>query len=169
MDFPTLLTHSLTFGAILSTLLTALFLALFLISPASWVNDYPPDIREKFGEMDAAARRWRSIAAIPTLVIMLGVPIWSVTRLVALAGPGVAFWQVAFSVFIVATTFNLIDLVILDWLIFVTWQPRRIVLPGTEGMAGYKDFRFHLEASLKGQIGIVAVSLVFAGVTMLFV
>jgi len=39
---------------------------------------------------------------------------------------------------------------VLDWLIFCTIQPRRIVLPGTEGMAGYRDYRFHFIGFLKG-------------------
>jgi hypothetical protein len=169
MDFPTLLTHSLTYGAILSVLLIFTFLALFLISPASWVHDYPPDIKAAFGEMDARSRQWQRIAVIPTLLIMFGVPIWSVVRLADIGGPALTFWDVALSVFIVATTFNLVDLVILDWLVFVTWQPKRIVLPGTEGLAGYKDYGFHLKASLKGQVGIFVVSLVFAAVTVLII
>jgi hypothetical protein len=169
MDFPTLLTHSLAFGAIFSLLLGATFISLLLISPTSWVDDYPPDIRARFGEMSPRAKKWRAIAVIPTLIILLGVPAWSVVRLVDLAGPTLTFWDVALSVFIVATTFNVIDLLILDCLIFVTWQPKWIVLPGTEGMAGYKDYGFHLKGSLKGQVGIIVVSLVFAAVTVLIV
>ena len=169
METTQLLLHSLKYGGIYSIVLSALFLGLLLISPASWVGDYPPDIKERFGEMDARARRWKQIATGPILLVMLGVPIWSVAGLVQLAGPGLTFWEVALSVFITATTFNLVDVLILDWLIFVTWQPKIIVLPGTEGMAGYRNYLFHLKASLKGQIGIVFISLVFAAVTMLFV
>jgi hypothetical protein len=36
-------------------------------------------------------------------------------------------------------------------------------------MAGYKDFGFHLRASLKGQGGILVFSLMFAAVTILVV
>ena len=38
----------------------------------------------------------------------------------------------------------------LDWLLFCTVQPRMMVLPGTEGMAGYRDYRFHFIGFLKG-------------------
>ena len=39
--------------------------------------------------------------------------------------------------------FNLVDLLVMDWLIVCTITPRFLVLPGTEGMAGYKDYRTH--------------------------
>jgi len=52
--------------------------------------------------------------------------------------------------------FNIFDLIILDWLFFCTVQPRSMVLPGTEGMAGYRDYRFHFIGFLKG-LGFSAV------------
>lgn len=39
------------------------------------------------------------------------------------------------------------DLVILDWLLLTTIQPKFVILPGTEGKAGYRDYRFHLRVS----------------------
>ncbi len=167
MTFPTLITHSLTYGAILTVLLSVTFLSLFFVSPASWVGDYPPDIKARFGPMDARARKWKGIFAIPTFAIMVGVTGWSILRLGEIAGPALTFWHVALSVFIIWTVFNVVDLLILDWLVFVTLQPKGIVLPGTEGMAGYKDYGFHLRGSLKGQVGIAIVSLIFAALAML--
>lgn len=43
---------------------------------------------------------------------------------------------------------NVIDVVIVDWLIFVAIQPDWVVLPGTSGLAGYDDYWFHFEASV---------------------
>ena len=43
--------------------------------------------------------------------------------------------------------FNLVDLILLDWLLFTYIQPRFVVLPGTEGLAGYRDYWFHFRAS----------------------
>jgi hypothetical protein len=37
-----------------------------------------------------------------------------------------------------------------------------MILPGTEGMAGYTDYRFHFLGFLKGTAGIVVASLVIA-------
>jgi hypothetical protein len=62
------------------------------------------------------------------------------------------------------------DLLVLDLLMFYTWTPKFLVLPGTEGMAGYKDFRPHLKAQLTaGNLGLAAFAAVLALVaTFLF-
>jgi hypothetical protein len=33
---------------------------------------------------------------------------------------------------------NLLDLLLLDWFVLMTLRPRFMILPGTEGMAGYE-------------------------------
>jgi tetrahydromethanopterin S-methyltransferase subunit B len=58
--------------------------------------------------------------------------------------------------------FNLFDLLIADWLVFVKIQPKAIVLPGTEGMAGYKDYAFHFRGFLVGIVFSAVGALVFS-------
>jgi hypothetical protein len=65
--------------------------------------------------------------------------------------------------FVMLMVFNLVDLLVLDWLIFVTIRPRIIVLPGTEGMEGYRDYGFHFRAFLKGVVESLVASLLVAG------
>ena len=58
--------------------------------------------------------------------------------------------------------FNTFDLILLDRLLFCTVQPKLMVLPGTEGMPGYRDYRFHFIGFLKGLIFCVVGGLVIA-------
>ena len=51
---------------------------------------------------------------------------------------------------IVFALFNLVDAVIIDWLILLVLWPGLGVLPGTEGMAGYKDVHRWTINLLKG-------------------
>jgi hypothetical protein len=46
---------------------------------------------------------------------------------------------------------------VLDWPL-VAFSPRFMVLPGTEGSAGYKDYRFHFHGFLVGTVLIVVAS-----------
>ena len=82
----------------------------------------------------------------------------------AMPGAGLTptFATVFAAAFVAAFTFNLIDLLILDWLVFVTWRPRVIVLPGTEGLAGYGDYGFHFRGFLKGLVFCFAAGLLTA-------
>ena len=63
---------------------------------------------------------------------------------------GQVFWALFLYSFVTLFTFNLYDLLVLDWLIFVTIQPAFVVLPGTEGASGYKDYFFHFRGFLIG-------------------
>lgn len=56
---------------------------------------------------------------------------------------------------------------ILDWLIFCTWTPRFLVIPGTEGAAAYRDYAYHTRGFLVGSGFTLAAALVVAGIVTL--
>jgi len=159
--------QSLAYGLIYSLTLAGSFLLLARINPEAWLNDYPPDIKAKFGPMSSKANRVRQIFGIPIIIFMLGFPFFVIFQFIQI-NP-LTFWQVFSILLTLYTFFNLFDLLVMDWLIFNTIQPRFMILPGTEGMAGYKDYGFHFRASLKGQMGLTLFSLIGAGILMLFI
>jgi hypothetical protein len=71
-------------------------------------------------------------------------------------------------VFTALFTFNLIDLLVLDWLVFNTLQPKFVILPGTDGMAGYKDYLFHLRGFLIGTMICVIAAVLTTGLVYLY-
>lgn len=76
----------------------------------------------------------------------------------------VSYWTIFFHIFIVCMCWNIFDLIIMDWFIFCTWQPKFIVLPGSEGNKGYKNYRFHFVGFLKGSIISSITSIFIAGI-----
>ena len=163
------LVYSLLTGLILSTVLSAVVLATLFINPEIWIDDYPPDVRARFGPIGTRARRQRRWAALLFFLVPLVMLAGSLPGLESATGASPGFWQLFFHVFISLEVFNVIDLVILDWLVFIRIQPPRIILPGTHGMAGYQDFRFHVRGFMFGQIIILVFSLLFAGFATRFV
>ena len=61
-------------------------------------------------------------------------------------------------------TWNVVDLLIVDWLIVCTIRPKVIVPPGTENCAGWKDYGFHFKGFLHGSVYMSLFALVFAGI-----
>ena len=156
MNPAVLLREALFYGLVLSLVLAAILAASFHFAPPEmWVGDYPPDIRERFGPMGPRAARARWFVAIPFFVAAVAVPLLALADLAGQVWP-LSFLAAFATSFVVLLTFNLFDLLILDWLVFCTLRPRRMVLPGTEGMAGYRDYRFHFVGFLKG-LGFCAV------------
>jgi hypothetical protein len=136
-------------GLILALLLTTLAAIGGAVALDMFVDNYPPDIQQKYGSMSPRAARLRPYFAtvffIPILVVPL-IGLFLLQRAIEFIG----FWQAFAFAGGTLLVFNLFDLFILDWLLFCTLQPRAMVLPGTEGMAGYRDYRFHFIGFLKG-------------------
>ncbi len=169
--FLPLLQHSTLYGLLMSAALMALMLLSMVWNPAIWAGDYPPDIKAKVGPPDARTQKQKKLITLPFFGIMLAGFGLAVAALPA-AGLAVNFANAFVVGFVMALVFNLVDLLLIDWVVFVTWQPRLIVLPGTEGMAGYRDYAFHFRAFLKGLVFCLVAALlvgaIAAGVQAIF-
>lgn len=170
LDWQLVFYQALVCGLILSVSLTILMVVSGAIALDMWVGDYPPDVRQKYGPMSPRAARLRPFVAALLFLIVLVVPILGLFVLEAQVGP-VPFFPAFVFCAVTLLVFNVYDLLILDWLFFCTIQPRAMVLPGTEGMAGYRDYRFHFIGFLKGLgftlVGGLVVAIVWTGVQWL--
>lgn len=166
MDYTLLLTNALLWGGLLSLTLGIIMTASFLIAPDMWVGDYPPDIKAKYGEMGPRAKKFRPWIGLLFFGALILFVVFALVRLRVLVDipPGFLsnLWADFLTAFIVLFVFNLFDLLVIDWLIFVIIQPAPIVLPGTEGMAGYKDYAFHFRGFLIGTVFSLVGALVLA-------
>ncbi|MCB9422871.1 MAG: nitroreductase [Ardenticatenaceae bacterium] len=130
-----------------------------------WLNDYPPDIKEKFGPMSDKAKKQGLIVAIPFFFIMVGGIIWSNLRLRKANGGHLGRKAAFLNAFALIFSGWFYDLTILDWLIFVKVTPSFVVLPGTEGMAGYDDYGFHLREHMRALPFLALGALIIAFLT----
>src|SRR3712207_3725362 len=154
----------LLYGLVLSCLLSIIFVAMAYINAEMWLPDYPPDIQQRFGPMSERARRQRRLASLPVGGVLVGTLLLLLVHLTAVLDGSLTFGAVFLSTATMLLVFNLVDLLIVDWLIGIRIRPRFIVLPGTEGAAGYHDYGFHFRAFLKGIVGSLIASLVIAGI-----
>lgn len=168
MDFSLILEYGVVYGLVLSVLLTLIFLVAARLNPEILLNDYPPDVKAAYGsEKNPRTRGHRRIFSLLMLGVLFGVIAWSVFRMEGTSTAPPAFQHILGVIFIEIFTFNLSDLLLIDWLVFNTLQPKFIFLPGTEGMPGYKNYAFHFQGFLTGLIFSVVSSLVLAGMTLM--
>lgn len=163
-----MLSHSLIFGLWLSLLMTAMIGITFWVNPRIWTARAPADIQAAVGPLDDRTRRQRRRFGGLTLLAILALLIFSVMRLQSVASP-LTFGTVFLSLFIIVQVWNVIDLVIIDWLLVCTWQLKLFILPGTEGLAGYRDYAFHARGFVRGLVGSLIVCAVLAGVMILII
>jgi hypothetical protein len=86
----------------------------------------------------------------------------AMTHIRATTGDDLGFGGAFVVAAVVLLTFNLFDLLVIDWLIFVWLRPAFVVLSGTEGMPEYGDKQFHAVAFAKGIVLCLAAAVVVA-------
>lgn len=122
-------------------------------NPLIWLKDAPPDVRERFGPLDAQTDRQRKawgLVMMAGLLVIFG----QLARTTWPLGPLATF----VASYVCFETFNLFDAVVID-LGLVLFKPRWAFPPGAEDSPSYRDPRWHLKNWL---IGVVA-GLPFAG------
>ena len=148
-------------GAILSTVASLILIASLYFNPRLFLQDYPKDIQSRVPPKTEKEKRQSLIVGIPFLIVLVAVPFIST---LALKRQDASFVHLFLNAFGVAFVFNLVDLLLLDWLMFCTITPKFIVIPGTAGMEGYKDYFYHFKASIIGTVLSVVAGLVIAGI-----
>jgi hypothetical protein len=159
-----LLGNSVTVGLIFSAILSALIVASLKINPEMWLNDMPPDVKAAWGPISDKARRQKRLLLVPFFGLMVGAMALAVLRLGQLGAAYQSFLPVFVCITIMFQIFNLVDAVIIDWLLVRIW-PKLMMLPGTEGMAGYRDMRFWTVNLVKGIAASFVMGLIVAGIT----
>jgi hypothetical protein len=151
-------------GAILSLIASILLIAILRFNPRLFLQDYPEEIQNQVPPKTEKEKRQSLIVGIPFLIVVVAVPFISTLILKRQGGEGVSFLHLFLNAFGIVFIFNLVDLLLLDWLMFCTITPNFVVIPGTEGMPAYKDYGYHFRASITGTILSIVAGLVIAGI-----
>jgi hypothetical protein len=149
----------LLYGALLSISLSTLIMAMLVRNPRLMLHSYPKDVRAAVAPKTPAERRESAGWAAIFLALVVAIP--SAAALVSKKAGG-DLLEIAITAFGVVFFFNLTDWLVLDWLIFCTMTPGFVVLPGTAGMSGYKDYGMHLRGFLVGSVLSAALGLAIA-------
>jgi hypothetical protein len=144
-------------GACLSLVASAYLLVLMRFNPRMFLQHYPKEIQEIVPPKSQKERRMSIL-----LGLLIGVPcttalLWRIATL-----GSHSFWELFAYAFGVLFIFNLVDLLILDWLIVCWIEPRWAIIPGTEHVAIPKQHLHHFKGFLMGTAGLAVVGLAIA-------
>ncbi|MGD6891979.1 nitroreductase [Bacillus mobilis] len=148
-------------GIIMSIVLSVLILCYLYYNPRLSLTEYPKDIQKVVFPKSIHEKKQTIYFNIAYNVILFGTPF--VSTYILHKHEKLLYIDAYLHTFGILMIFNLVDLFILDWLIFCWITPRFIVIPSTEGMKGYKDYKFHLRGAIVGTKFLAIVSLFLAG------
>lgn len=159
--------HSFFYGAVLSGVLSILILGSLYINPEMWLHDAPPEVQAKYGPMSARAWRQRNWLIGAFALTLVGVIALSLYQLPTAVGGSLTFLTLFLHLWIMFMLFNLVDLLLIDWLIVEFLRPRFIVQSSLGRLMAERHYWFHLQGFLKGSVGILIASLLLAGLIRL--
>jgi hypothetical protein len=144
-------------GALLSLLASIVLLTMLRLDARLFLSHYPREIRAVVPPKSVKERR------VSVLIgLLIGIPlVWGMLWRTATVG-GHSFRERFTYAFGVLFIFNLVDLVILDWLIVCWLKPRWASLPGTEHVESPNLYFHHFKEFLIGTVGLVMAGLVIA-------
>lgn len=150
-------THALGVGTLSALGAGTVLITVLLATPYTFLKDAPEDIREHAAEPNRTQQRAATatgLAFIIAFAVALGTPAWTWT----MKHPDTSYWSLALMALTTSILFAIIDILIIDWLIICTLRPKRIVYPGTENCAGWRDYSYHVKEQLRPR-GIAALAI----------
>ena len=166
----TLLIRILVDGSALTVLVAAALVGILYFNPRIALSDYPADVKAAVPPRTKREFRLGLLISVPLLIISVGIPLRSVWLIKQHSGLPLSYWVAFAAIAGEYLMLSLFDLIVLDIWMFFTWTPRFLVLPGTEGMAGYKNWRPHARAQLlmgSAMLAVAAAALAFIAVHIL--
>lgn len=148
-------------GGVLSSAMTALILLTLYYWPRLLLHHQPKIIQNAVPARSEKEKRLAIVAALLSLVLVVGLPV--LVSLASARTPVEAFTHA----FGIVAVFGLVDLLIIDWLVICWLTPSFVVMPGTQGSPGYKDYRHHAIGFLKSLPLAAAIGLAAAAATWL--
>ena len=135
------------------------------IFPFTIEHDYPEAARKvaKLPELTGKHKRNGAIFGVISFVILFGLLI--AFAVLMYRGKELLFFRIFIHLWIVCMTWNVVDLVIVDWLLICLLRIKYFVLPGTEDCEGNKDYKFHFIGFLKGIFAMTIVAVLFSGIS----
>lgn len=155
---------ALVCGLLWSVMWSVYIFLILKFYPFSMLHEYPKDIQaaaaieKPTAAQELAAKRFGAVGGLIIFGVLLAF------GLLRFHSEQTSFLQVLKYIFLIAMTWNAVDLLVMDWLIVCTVTPKWIVLKGTEGCRGYHDYFFHFKGFLLGCVYTAIMALLFSGI-----
>lgn len=151
------------FYAVIYILIFSVFILVTLrVNPRIWLHDYPKEIQNSTKPKNEDEKKKTKVLSLLFIIIFAVFPLLMTYSYSLQHNESVTFLNYFIHFMILLQLANLNDLLIIDWLIFCKITPKFIVIPGTEGSQGYKNYKFHFIGFVRGAFISVLISLLFA-------
>jgi hypothetical protein len=152
---------ALTGGLLMSTLLTFLILTSLARNPRALIINGPPIMQETLAPLTQTEKRALNVGRVLILLIILFMPL-ALAVWYERAYQPLSYGQAFLFLWIIWMSFNLVDLLIIDWLVLLWWQPSWLIIPNARPYREYTSYGHHFRGFLKGTVMMAVFALIYA-------
>ncbi len=157
----------MTYGLLLSIVLSTIVLVTMYYNPRLLLQSYPTGIQKVVAEKTKYEIMLTKFVGIFFMFFLIGIPVVSTLFLKQSYGGEISFLVAFINMFGIITVFNVVDWLIIDWLLICNFTPKFVIIKGTEGMSEYKNYFHHFRGFVIGICLSLVTSLVLATVISL--
>jgi len=161
------ITKILIDGGILTFLICIYLTAVIKYNPRFALKDLPKDIQDAVPSLSKKEKRIAILLSVPFFGLLIAIPFISTQQVEALH-EGISFLSLFLHASGILFIVHVLELLIMDLLVYCTLTPKFIIIPGTEGLPGYKNYWHQIRAHLRGLPLIFILGLAIAGVVVIF-
>lgn len=138
------------------------------VFPFAIAHDYPKDVREvaNISKPSKTRKRQSILLGITAFCILIGLLLLFILTHYN-NGQEVSFFTIFAHLWIICLFWNIVDLLVVDWLLICLLSFKFLVLPGTENYIGNKNYKYHLVGFLKGCIAMSIMAILVSGLSYL--
>lgn len=151
-------------GTILAVVGSIYLLAMLWYNPRLSLNDLPEDIKNAVPPWSKKERIQSIVFGIPFFILVVTFPFFSTLALKNQHDGNISFFALFINAFGVIMIFNVVEVGVVDLLLLCKIRPKFMTIPGTEGLAGSKDYWHQIRAHLRGAVLMAILCLIIAGV-----
>lgn len=151
-------------GSLFSAAASAYIILMLWVNPRFFLRHYPAKIRNSAPPLKGRERLQAKIFGVPFVAALFLVPFFSAMNGRSHSPADVSFAGLFLHAFAVASAFNLVDLLILDWLMMCTFPPRFATIPGTSHLNARGNYFHHFRGFMIGTLLSAVVGLITAAV-----
>ena len=135
--------------------------------PWEMLHDYPEDIQKASTLPEPSAEQKKKARTFSVLfsIVLLGILI--IFGVLQYSGVKTSFLNLVLFTFIIAMIWNVVDLIVMDWIIICKLTAKWVIIEGTEGCKGYKDYMYHFKGFLIGCVYSAIMALIISGIDYL--
>jgi len=160
-----IISKALLDGIIISIIICGWISVILKVNPRFEMKSYPLQIVNSVEKQTRKEKKGFLMMALPLSLLVLIYLI--VSTYFAYENLDISYLVLFLHLFVVLMIWNVIDLLIMDWLIFCKINPDFMIIPGTKGHPAYQDYSYHFTGFLKGTLLSAIGAVIIAGVVFL--